>query len=170
MRATKFGITLAAIVGVIGLSLTSPAIAAEKSTAMVFRSTVTSIGTTLNELPGGIRYGWNNLEGTTAWGNQSATMQFLGDVDYINGSGPFNGYVTVKRADGVTIAFHVSGSALAAPDGKGGTLTTFAGKAEVIGGTGNFESASGIGTMVGTRAAALGSPVRLTFKLDVLKK
>ena len=170
MRATKFGMILAAVVGVISLSLTSPAIAAEKSTPLVFRSTVTSIGTTLNELPGGIRYGWNNLAGTTKWGNQSATLDFLGDVDYVNGSGPFNGYITVKRADGVTIAFHVAGSALAAPDGKGGTLTTFAGKLEVIGGTGNFEGSSGIGTMVGTRAAALGSPVRLTFKLDVLRK
>ena len=172
-RILSLGIRIVAVIaGVIAASITTlaPAHAATYPPAipMVLKSTVTSSGTTLNTLPGGITYGWNDLNGPTTWGKQQAAIHFQGDVNYLNGSGPFNGYVTVTGADGTVLAFRVEGSALAVPLNSGATETHFAGDIKVIGGTGTYANAKGIGTMVGTREAALGSPVRLTFRLTVL--
>ena len=146
------------------------AAASKKLVTLTFTTTLTSGGTTLETLPGGHTYGWNNLSGTTTWGKQAATISFLGDVDYVNGSGPFNGYVTVTRADGVALGTHIDGNALAAPDGSAGTRTIFAGSVSVIQGTGAYRGSTGIGTMTGQRKSALGSPVEMTLTLSVLRR
>jgi len=153
------------------LLVAGPAAAAtKKPVTLTFTTTLTSSGTTLESLPGGHTYGWNNLSGSTTWGKQSAEISFLGDVDYVNGSGPFNGYVTITRADGVTLGTHIDGNALAVPDGSAGTRTVFAGSVSVIQGTRAYRGASGIGTMTGQRRSALGSPVEMTLTLTVLRR
>ena len=50
-----------------------------------------------------------------------------------------------------------------------GIAARFTGALEVIGGTNAYARATGIGTMTGTRAAAIGSPVKLVFRLHVRK-
>lgn len=128
--------------------------AAPSLTTLTFSSTVTSVDTDLQTLPGGHTYDWNHLTGTTKWGNQSATIDFLGDVNYVNGT---------------KIAFTSKGNALAEDEGTEGISARFTGALGVIGGTNAYARATGIGTMTGTRAAPIGSPVKLVFRLHVRK-
>lgn len=155
---------LVALAGLTG----APAQAA-KSKTLVFDVDLTSAGTTLETLPGDITYGWNDLQGPTRWGKSSAQMRFLGNVDYVSGTGPFGGFVTVTRADGVKIAFSVSGWSTS-PETSGTANATFRGTLTVIGGTGPYAKATGTGTMQGYRKAALGSPVELTFSVVVQQR
>lgn len=160
--ATLAAVSLVALGGLVG----APAQAA-KSKNLVFNVDLTSSGTTLETLPGEITYGWNDLRGPTRWGKKDAALRFLGSVDYVNGTGPFGGFVTVTRADGVKLAFSVSGWATTPADQEGTANATFRGTVTVIGGTGPYARATGTGTMEGYRKAALGSPVELTFSVTV---
>ncbi len=144
----------------------APAQAKSSVKHLTFTVIVTSTGTTLQELPGDVTYGWNHLVGPTKWGKRSAELDFLGSVDYIEGSGGFGGFITVTRSDGTKLAFRADGNAMSPPV-AGTEDTHFAGSLEVIGGSGKYKGATGIGTMTGVRKAALGSPVKLTFDLRV---
>lgn len=135
---------------------------------LTFTSTVTSVGTELNELPGDVVYGWNHLTGKTRWGKRSASLDFLGDVDYVDGSGPFGGFVTVTHRNGTQLAWRVSGEAVS-PPGPGTQDARFSGTVRVIGGSGRFTGATGTGTMTGSRSASLGGAVTLTFTVTVVR-
>ena len=161
--------TLAAT-GLIALaSLTGAPAQAAKSKTLIFKVDLTSAGTTLETLPGDVTYGWNDLRGPTRWGKAAAQTRFLGSVDYTRGTGPFGGFVTFTRADGVKLALSVSGWATA-PKTSGTANATFHGTVTVIGGTGPYAKATGTGTMTGYRKAALGSPVELTFSVVVQQR
>lgn len=162
--ATLAAAALVALAGLAG----APAQAA-KSKVLVFDVDLTSAGTTLETLPGDVTYGWNDLQGPTRWGKSSAQMRFLGNVDYVSGTGPFGGFVTVTRADGVKIAFSVSGWSTS-PETSGTANAKFRGTLTVIGGTGPYAKATGTGTMEGYRKSALGSPVELTFSVVVQQR
>ena len=145
----------------------APAQAAARSERIELRANFTSSGTTLQTLPGGITYGWNHLVAGTTWAGQDATVDFLGDVEYVNGTGPFNGYITVTRADGAKLGLRVAGSALSLAT-TGTADARFSGNVTVIGGAGAYAGASGIGTMTGSRQAALGSPVQMRIVITVV--
>ena len=165
MRRAALIVTVAlAATGLIG---TTPAQAASTTRNLTFTVDLTSSGTVLETLPGDVIYGWNDLRGPTRWGKQDASMRFLGSVDYVSGTGPFGGLVTVTRADGTKIGLSVSGWATAPSDQSGTANATFRGSVRIIGGTGPYAGATGTGTMKGYRKAALGSPVELTFSLTV---
>ena len=159
--------SLLAVIGLVaaGLVATSPAQAAQTK-HLKFTLTVTSTNTTLHTMPGDVTYGWNRLVGKTTWGKRAARVEYLGQVSYVDGSGPFGGFVTITRAGGTSIGFMVTGLAMSPPT-AGTDQTRFRGTIEVLGGTGGYEGATGIGIMTGYRKAALGSPVTLTFDLDV---
>lgn len=156
---------LVALVGLAG----APAQAA-KAKILVFEVDLVSAGTTLETLPGDVTYGWNDLRGPTRWGKSSAQVRFLGSVDYVDGTGPFGGFVTVTRADGVKIGLSVNGWATTPPGAQGTANATLRGTVTVIGGTGPYAKATGTGTMEGSRKAALGSPVELTFSVTVQQR
>jgi hypothetical protein len=152
----------------LAVGVAMPAQAERSSQRVEVRANFTSSGTTLQSLPGGITYGWNHLIAGTRWAGQDATADFLGDVQYVNGSGPFNGYITLTRADGAKLALRVQGSALSLAN-AGTADTRLSGNVSVIGGAGAFAGAKGIGTMTGSRQAALGSPVQMIIRLTVTK-
>ncbi len=135
---------------------------------LTFATEVTSVGTDLTELPGDIVYGWNNLQGKTRWGSRSAALNFLGEVDYVDGSGPLGGFVTVTHPNGMQLALRVNGQATS-PPGPGTKDATFRGTVRVIGGSGRFAGATGHGTMTGSRTASLGGAVALTFTVTVTR-
>lgn len=171
--ATACALAFSLLVGITSVSTASepsgsqPTVQpAATARTLEFVSTVVSQGTTLNTLPGGITYGWNHLTGKTRWGKRHATIEFLGDVDYKNGSGPFNGYVTVTRSDGTQIAFTVVGWT-STPAGVGTTDATFTGTLAVIGGSKNYRGVKGTGIMTGSRKASLGGAVNLRFALAI---
>lgn len=165
----RLALVLAAALAATALIGASPAPAAQaaKSKNLTFGVDLTSSGTVLETLPGDITYGWNDLRGPTRWGKQDASMRFLGSVDYVDGTGPFGGFVTITRADGVRLGLSVSGWATTPSDEAGTANATFRGTVTVIGGSGPYAGATGTGTMKGFRKAALGSPVELTFSVTV---
>ncbi len=167
-RRILAALATAALVAIASLA-GAPAQAAKAKT-LVFNVGLTSSGTTLETLPGEVTYGWNDLNGPTRWGKSSAQVRFLGSVDYVDGTGPFGGFVTITRADGVKLAFSVSGWATTPADEKGTADATFRGTLTVIGGTGPYAKATGTGTMRGQRKAALGSPVGLSFSVVVQRR
>ena len=166
---TRFTAALGAVTLIASLGLVGSPAQAAKTTTLTFEVDLVSAGTTLTTLPGGVTYGWNDLQGPTRWGKSAAQLRFLGSVDYVNGTGPFGGFVTVTRADGVSIAFSVTGWSTTPAKEQGTANAKFRGTFTVIGGTGPFAKATGTGTMKGYRKAALGSPVELTFTAIVEK-
>ena len=168
MRARALAIAvLAAATVLVGVT---PAQAKTQTKDLVFPVDLVSQGTTLTTLPGDITYGWNDLQGTTKWGGKNARVRFLGSVDYVDGTGPFGGFVTITRSDGTQLALSVSGWASTPSSEPGTANATFAGTVRVIGGSGPYQGAVGTGTMSGYRKAALGSPVQLTFSVTVERR
>ena len=170
MRRMRLITALIVFLGISSTALIGTASAAPSVTSLTFTATMTSIETNLQTLPGGHTYGWNHFTGTTMWGNQTASIVFLGDVDYVNGSGPFGGYITITRADGTKLAFATNGNALAEENATDGIAARFASSLSVIGGTNDYSRATGVGTMTGSRDAAIGSPAKFVFKLSVRKR
>jgi len=109
-------------------------------------------------------YGWNRLGDTTALDGQPVGVDMLGQVNYMNGSGPISGFITFSFADGSTLGVTMAGAAQAS---AGGTDTAFTATLGVVGGTGRYVSAKGTGTFVGSRKAALGTAVSATFDLKM---
>jgi hypothetical protein len=111
--------------------------------------TLTSKQTALTQVGkgGGITYGWNQLTGSTDTPSGKTEVELLGNVDYLNGSGRFFGFVmegrAVKQADG---------------------STKLKAALKVIDGNAAFTGAKGAGSFTGTRTAALGSPIEITIK------
>ena len=111
---------------------------------------------------GSFVYGWNHLTGTSPTRGGAINVDLLGAVNYKSGSGPFSGFVTFTFPDGSSLAVTMQGATEAATDTENATFLATLG---VIGGTGRYENATGSGTFVGSRDAALGGAVAATFDL-----
>jgi len=109
-------------------------------------------------------YGWNLLTGTATFDDAPVAVEMLGNVSYVKGSGPFFGFVTYAFSDGSTLGVQMQGTAIASADGSS---TQFAATLGVVGGTGTYVGATGTGTFVGSRQAALGTTVAATFDLTI---
>ncbi len=111
-----------------------------------------------------ITYGWNNLVGPANINGDPARVDLQGSVWYVTGTGPWSGFFTITFSDASTLGLNVlEASAMKDPTG----VTAFAGQLVVIGGTGRWVNATGSGSLTGSRAGALGSPIVLDFALDV---
>ncbi|MET0920969.1 MAG: hypothetical protein ABWY77_07200, partial [Acidimicrobiia bacterium] len=95
-------------------------------------------------------------------------IEMLANVDYLNGGGPFFGFVTFTFADGSTLGVSMQGQSTVTTPGS--TDTTFASTLGVIGGTGTYVNNAGSGTFTGSRTAALGGQVAATFDLNLTTK
>ena len=113
---------------------------------------------------GSITYGWNQLVGTATVDGQPVGVELLGNVNYVKGSGPIFGFVTLTFADGSTLGMQFQGAATTTANGD---ETSFAATLGVIGGTGRYASATGTGIFTGSRKAALGTTVAATFDLTI---
>jgi len=170
MTSTKFRTGLiAAVIAILSLGFIAPASAAPKGEKIVFLTEFVSEETTLNTLPGGYTYGWNYLTSATKIDGKPGKVEFLGVVNYTDGSGPFGGFVTVTLDNGSILGLAVDGQGLSLAKGGGTADARFGGSITVISGSGDFKKAQGIGTMTGSRASTLGSPVTMKFNV-ILKK
>lgn len=132
-----------------------------------FRVQLVSQSTTLRQVgpDNGIVYGWNMLIGTTEVDGEMAQVEFLGSVNYVEGSGDFIGLVTLTFDDSSTLALYLpDGHTEAATDT---TNATFTSSVEVIGGTGRYLEVEGDGDFDGERTEALGGAVESTFSLEL---
>lgn len=107
-------------------------------------------------------YGFNHLAGDGTSGAGAVKVEMLATVNYTNGSGDFDGVITITYPDASTLGFRmVDGSTVAATDT---TDATFHSEIEVIDGSGAYAGATGSGTFDGTRKDALGGAVDMTFE------
>jgi hypothetical protein len=127
--------------------------------------TLTSKQTVLTQVGkgGDITYGWNQLTGSADTPSGKTNVELLGNVDYLNGSGRFFGFLTMKFASLSTLGFLVEGRAAKQASG----ITKLKATLKVIEGNAAFTGAKGAGSFAGTRAAALGSPIEITIKAKV---
>jgi hypothetical protein len=127
--------------------------------------TLTSKQTVLTQVGrgGAVTYGWNQLTGAAATPSGQTGVEILGNVDYLNGSGRFFGFLTLKFASLSTVGFLMEGRATKQRDGSTRLRATL----RVIEGSAAFTGARGAGSFTGSRAAALGSPIRITIKAKV---
>lgn len=160
---------IAAIIAIVSFGFLAPSNAAPTGEKISFSTLFVSESTTLNTLPGGYTYGWNKLNSPTKIDGKPGNAQFLGSVNYFNGSGRFGGLITVTLDNGSILGLDVDGNALSLAKGSGTGDTRFGGAVTVISGTGDFKNAVGIGTMTGIRSAALGSPVAIKISVTLKK-
>ena len=136
----------------------------EGATQLHLETTLTSQSRTLHEASGNKTYGWNALTGASSLDDQPVDVEMLASVDYVDGSGPFFGFLTFTFADGSTLGFTMQGSAHLDPAAD---ETTFASTLAVIGGTGTYAATTGSGVFIGKRTAELGGDVAATFDLGL---
>ncbi|MCD9623967.1 hypothetical protein [Rhabdothermincola salaria] len=131
---------------------------------------LSSVETNLNQAgpDGQVVYGWNHLVGD---GTGSGTItdgdvvvDMLGNVDYVDGSGEFFGFITFDFGDAGTLAVRMDGSAQAATDTSDAALSA---DLEILGGTGDLVDASGTGRFEGGRPERLGGAVEGTYSFDL---
>jgi len=109
-----------------------------------------------------VLYGWNNLIGPTVFQDEPAQAQLQGSVWYVNGVGPFTGFLTLSFPDGSTLGMQMNGTA-----NKVGEQTSFAADLVVIGGTGRYVNAQGSGEWTGRRNGPIGSAVQFNGRLTL---
>lgn len=108
------------------------------------------------------------ISGKADMGGDSADVAVHVLVDYTNGSGPYQLYMTMTFADGSVLTTY--GSGLTQADAQG-LNSRFQGPLTVVDGTGRFEGAHGGGTMAGQRAQSVGDDVKIRYEvaLDLRK-
>lgn len=145
--------------------IAGPASANGQTTKISFTVSLTSSQRILEQVGrGGVQtYGWNQLAGTASTPSGDVSVQLLGSVEYMNGSGPFFGFVTLKFASLSTLGLHMDGTATLRKDGT----TALKAKLRVIGGNAAFTGAKGSGSFTGERKAELGSPIVITITVKV---
>ncbi len=131
---------------------------------LVYSADLTSVETNLKTFNGGRGVaGWNRLTATTTLNGAVVDVEMLANVDYVNGSGDFFGFMVVTAAGDSSITMRMEGKAVKAASGD----TTFTSELKVLGGTGTYNNATGAGSFDGNRTAALGGAVHIDVEVTV---
>ena len=112
-----------------------------------------------------VTYGANQLVGSATVLGQPATVEILGSVNYINGSGPFTGFLTVTWADASSIGFSILGTATQGTDGSSKIVSSM----DYIGGSGTYVDTQVQGKFTANRTAEVGTPIMTELTLEVLQ-
>jgi hypothetical protein len=136
-----------------------------QTTTITFDVNMTSNQTVLEQVGrgGDTTYGWNLLTGEAATDSGDVSVTLLGNVQYVDGSGPFFGFLTLKFASQSTLGLRIQGTAAKQADGS----TSLKSKLKVIDGTAAMTGARGGGSFTGSRDAPVGSPIEITVKLKI---
>jgi hypothetical protein len=105
--------------------------------------------------PDGRAFGIIRLTGPSTFQGVPVTVIDQASIAYSNGSGPFNGFITLLAADSSRVVMRFNGSTAATPDGG----ATVSGELTVIAATGQWTGLHGKGIMTGTRSGVVGSPL-----------
>lgn len=137
----------------------------DEPTRIRFPITLTSQQSTLEQVGrGGEKtYGWNELIGTTTTKSGDVQVQMLGNVEYVEGSGEFFGFLTLRFASLSTLGLRMDGIATVQDDGS----TDLKAKLRVVGGNAAMTGAKGKGRITGERPAELGGAIEITVTLRV---
>ena len=136
-------------------------------TAQTVNVEMPSVAKTLYKVgkDGTVTYGANQLVGSATVLGQPATVEILGSVNYINGSGPFTGFLTVTWADASSIGFSILGTATQGTDGSSKIVSSM----DYIGGSGTYVDTQVQGKFTASRTAEVGTPIMTELTLEVLQ-
>lgn len=112
---------------------------------------------------GSLTSGSGRLTASVAVAGEPVAVELLATLRYVDGSGPFEGFVTLTWPQGDALASRYRGTATRGRDGS----TVLAGELDVVDGVGRYLGARGRGTVDGFRSGALGSQVEYTVALSV---
>jgi hypothetical protein len=161
-RFRRVLVASAVVVGVVALgSAPLPAGDNDDPNRISFPVTLTSQQSILEQVGRGGEqtYGWNELTGTATTDSGDVQVQMLGNVEYVEGSGPFFGFVTLRFASMSTLGLRMQGTATVKDDGS----TDLKAKLRVIGGNAAMTGAKGKGRFTGERPAELGGAIEITI-------
>jgi len=113
---------------------------------------------------GAVTTGINDLSGPTTISGDASTVKVLANVNYRNGTGPFNGFVTITRSDSSALTLRLDGTATL---DSGSGNTSFDAKLTVIAGSGTYATTTGAGSFTGLRTTALGGAVHMDVLLEL---
>ena len=106
-------------------------------------------------------FGWNLLTGPGTFQGEPVEVRLQGSVEYLDGNGPFGGFLRIVAQDGSQIALQLNGQATKTD------ITTFDGRMDFIGASGRYADLIAGGTFTGTRDAEVGAPVKAQVDLTV---
>jgi hypothetical protein len=151
------------VASVLALGAAPVAAAGDDPTRIRFGVTLTSQQRILEEVGrgGDTIYGWNELTGTAATSSGDVQVQMLGNVEYVDGSGEFFGFLTLEFASLSTLGLRMDGEASLRDDGS----TDLQAKLRVVGGNAAMTGVTGKGKIVGERPEELGGAIVITVTL-----
>jgi hypothetical protein len=106
------------------------------------------------------RFGIVALEGETALDGTPVTATVVGSFHYIDGTGAFDGSLTLDSGAGDVLGMRFDAQVALGPSG-----TIVDGLLTVLGGTGRWASVTGYGVVRGARTGTVGSPVQYAMDL-----
>ena len=107
-----------------------------------------------------IQYGTARITGSATLGSTPVGVELLVALDLAQGSGPFDGFLTLTSPNGDVLGFTYAGSTT-----WDGTTSRILGTVRTIGGTGALAGVIGGGSMTSTRTGPVGSPVECVLTL-----
>ena len=109
------------------------------------------------------QFGVGRLASLVDVDGEQVTFEVLVALEYIDGSGPFTGFVSLYWPNGDAVACRYAG--VVVRDNAGDSR--WQSMLHVIDGSGSFTGATGVGTVSGFRSAALGGSVEYTVDLTI---
>ena len=111
---------------------------------------------------GEITFGTGRLTGTSTLEGQPVDVELLASIDYVDGSGPFDGWITITSAADDLLGLRYEGFVT-----QRGDLTSINGSVSVAGGAGAWADVTGSGRVTGRREGTLGDDVAYTLVLSL---
>lgn len=112
---------------------------------------------------GNTQVGVGRLTSQVQVAGEAVTFEVMVALEYVNGSGPFSGFVSLLWPNGDAVACSYEGVVVRDASGNSNWSTGV----HVIDGSGRFKGSSGSGTVAGFRNVALGGSVQYTVDLAI---
>lgn len=156
-------LALVALLGTALLAVVSPAHAADSRITITFKAQLANVSNNTSTF-GDLQYGTTTLQGASLVKGEEVLVRRDSVVEYVDGTGPIGGFLTVTWKDGSRVSMRVAGSGVTASN-----RTDFTANLDVFSAAGRWKGYVGHGIMRGVRDGALGSPVVYTYRVTLTK-
>ena len=156
-------LVLVALLGAALVATAAPAQASDTRVTITFKAQLANVSNDTSTY-GDLQYGTTTLQGASLVKGEEVLVRRDSVVEYVDGSGPIGGFLTVTWADGSRVSMRVSGTGI-----KASQRTDFIASLDVFSTAGRWKGYVGHGVMRGVRDGALGSPVVYTYRVTLTK-
>lgn len=156
-------LALAALLGTTLIAMASPAQAADTRVTITFKAQLANVSNNTSTF-GDLQYGTTTLQGASLVKGEEVLVRRDSVVEYVDGTGPIGGFLTVTWKDGSRISMRVAGSGV-----KASERTDFTANLDVFSTAGRWKGYVGHGIMRGARDGDLGTPVIYTYRVTLTR-